>query len=130
MEEVLSAWGCLTETASDGATALTALREAVSSNRSFSLVVLDAQMPEMNGLEVERAIRGSADYGHPEVVLLSSLDSRGEDWATLGLSVRTVCLTKPIRQSALLDALVGIFADAHRDLEEVPAFWCRGVYGN
>jgi signal transduction histidine kinase/DNA-binding response OmpR family regulator len=78
---------------------------------SFDLAILDMQMPEMDGVQLAAAIRKleaerQADRPLP-LVLLSSLG--GRDTARSTEEFQAV-LSKPIRQSALFEALLAIFA--------------------
>ncbi|MBN2560311.1 MAG: response regulator, partial [Phycisphaerae bacterium] len=109
VEEMLNAWGCLTQSASDGPTGLEMLRVATTEGHPFDVVILDVQMPEMDGFEVERTIRADPQYGEPEVVFLSSLGSKS-DWVDKGALSRCTYLMKPIKQSLLLDTLVTVFS--------------------
>jgi signal transduction histidine kinase len=52
----LEAWGCEVAMAADGPSALEELRMAAERGAAFDLVLLDAMMPQMTGLEVARAI--------------------------------------------------------------------------
>ncbi|MBU0717392.1 MAG: response regulator, partial [Planctomycetes bacterium] len=106
--QMLESWGCAPESASGGAEALDKLRSAATEGHPFDLVILDVQMPEMDGFQVEHAICGDSSYGSPDVVFLSSLGGwkapRDQEE-----SPRAVYLTKPIKQSVLLNTLLTIF---------------------
>jgi len=125
---MLESWGCLPESAPDGATALKLLQNAKTNDRPFDLVILDVQMPVMDGFQVERSIRSDASCGDPEVVFLSSLGSeRGS--VKEGQASRTRHLTKPIKQSTFLDTLVEIFApDKMPSAKEIPHKQHPGVH--
>jgi CheY-like chemotaxis protein len=81
----------------------------------FDLSVLDLHMPEMDGVELAEAIRGLTRTGalvpagasELPLILLSSLGTYGKE---IPGDLFAGCLTKPIRASALFDALMGIFA--------------------
>ena len=88
----------------------------------FDLAVLDLQMPEMDGVELAQAIRavgaGSPrPYNALPLILLSSLGGHGRE---IPAGLFAACLTKPIRASALFDALMGVFA-AQRAPAAAPA---------
>lgn len=108
LEEMLGAWGCVTHSAPDGATAIKMLQTATAEGHPLDLVILDVQMPEMDGFEVERTIHSHAGCGDPKVVFLSSIGTKG-NWLDQEVSSRSMYLDKPIKQSLLLDTLVGIF---------------------
>jgi len=55
--------------ATSGATALALLQA-----RAFAVVILDAQMPIMDGFEVARRIRGSRLHATTPIILLTAFD--------------------------------------------------------
>lgn len=61
LAEILTAWGCVVETAADGQEALHRLREG-----HFQLVLTDVVMPRMDGYELYREIQ----VRHPELPVL------------------------------------------------------------
>lgn len=61
LAEILTAWGCLVETASDGEEALQRIR-----GQHFHLVLTDVVMPRMDGYELYREIQ----VRHPELPVL------------------------------------------------------------
>jgi two-component system, sensor histidine kinase and response regulator len=77
---------------------LEAVRAAVSGGTPFDLVLLDYQMPEVDGLGFLRALRADAAIADTRCVVLSSLGDRVEEADVLGVSA---WLTKPVRRSQL-----------------------------
>jgi signal transduction histidine kinase/DNA-binding response OmpR family regulator len=73
----------------------------------FDLAILDLQMPEMDGLMLTREIRKLRDKTSLPIILLTSLGRRETDADDLEYAAY---LTKPLKPSALYDALAGIFA--------------------
>ncbi len=61
LAEILTAWGCVVETASDGEEALHRIRDG-----HFQLVLTDVVMPRMDGYELYREIQ----VRHPELPVL------------------------------------------------------------
>ncbi len=105
---MLSNWGCATATATHGQQALECLQQAQRDAVPFDVVVLDMQMPGMDGFAVERAIREDRTLGDPFIVFLSSIGHLFERDA--GGEPRTAYLSKPIKQAVLHDALVELLA--------------------
>ena len=74
----------------------------------FDIGILDMQMPEMDGLTLAREIRNLETNGnHPPLILLTSMGRReikgiNDEFAAI--------LTKPIKPSALFDALISTFS--------------------
>ncbi len=106
VERMLSAWGCDCESACSGKEALSLLEQTATDGQAFDLVILDVQMPEMDGFEVERTIRSRSALGEPYVVFLSSIGSPSDRLAGLDPEL-TAYLTKPVRQSSLFNTLQG-----------------------
>ncbi len=73
----------------------------------FELAILDLQMPEMDGIILTREMRKLRDPKSLPIILLTSLGRREIDAEDLEFAAY---LTKPIKPSALYDALAGIFA--------------------
>ncbi len=111
LHDVLARWGMHTTTAEDGPSALEAVDTAAAANEPFALVVVDHQMPVMNGLEVITRIRERSDEAAPVLLLLSSV-GQNQDAARLSALGVAASLTKPVRQAVLRDALLSAFGHA------------------
>ena len=70
VREQLRAWGVTVDEAADGAAALERLRAATG--RRYDAALLDMQMPEMDGLELARAIRADPSLASMPLLMLSS----------------------------------------------------------
>ena len=107
--DVLRNWHLLPTAVRDGAAALAAMKAAAAAGEPFSLVLLDAMMPEMDGFALAEEIARHPELAGAALMMLSSGDRRGdaERCRALGL-VRY--LLKPVKQSDLLDALVQALA--------------------
>jgi signal transduction histidine kinase len=71
LNDLLLRWQMLPVETASGADALQALRQAAADGRPFQLVLLDANMPEMDGFEVASRIRGLAEVDGPTIMMLS-----------------------------------------------------------
>ncbi len=81
--------------------------EWVRNGEPFELAILDLQMPEMDGIMLTREIRKLRDEKSLPIILLTSLGRREIGADDLEFAAY---LTKPLKPSALYDALAGIFA--------------------
>ena len=81
--------------------------EWVKSGETFQLAILDLQMPEMDGIMLTREIRKLRDEKSLPIILLTSLGRREIGAEDLEFAAY---LTKPLKPSALYDALARIFA--------------------
>jgi two-component system, sensor histidine kinase and response regulator len=106
LREMLSRWHMRPVVTENGRAALATLEKAARSGKAFSLVLMDGLMPEMDGFEAARLISQNPKLRKLKVILLTSAVQQ-EDAARLSsvMSV-TACLTKPVKQSELLNAIV------------------------
>ena len=100
-------WGMIYEEADSGMKALELLRAAAAQGCPFDLAVLDLMMPEMDGLELARNIKGDPDLAEMHLVLLTSYGQRGDSTVALEAGVAAY-LTKPVRQSQLFNCLAKV----------------------
>jgi signal transduction histidine kinase/AmiR/NasT family two-component response regulator len=109
LQEQFRAWRMEGDCATSGAEALARLTQEAAAGRRFDLVVLDYQMPEMDGLAVVRAIRADPALSGTRVVLLSSFGQRlsPEERRAAGLDAE---LVKPVKQSELFNCLSRVMA--------------------
>jgi signal transduction histidine kinase/CheY-like chemotaxis protein/HPt (histidine-containing phosphotransfer) domain-containing protein len=109
LREQLGSWGCRPVEAAGGRQALALLRGAAGTD-PFRLVLLDLQMPEIDGERTARMIRAEPQVGGVPLVLLSSIGGvRGGAEATRAMGF-AAALTKPVRRSTLLDVIVSVLA--------------------
>ncbi|MBW2040869.1 MAG: response regulator [Deltaproteobacteria bacterium] len=104
LSEMVAQWGMRPETAPDAKTALDLLEKRQKKNRPFSLLITDMIMPVLDGFQFVETIREKKWKNEPVIMLLTSVGHRGD--ATRCRELGIACyLTKPVRQSELLDAV-------------------------
>ncbi|MFZ0911260.1 MAG: response regulator, partial [Candidatus Acidiferrales bacterium] len=103
--KILSRWHTKPIAVESGAKALTVLREGQGLGRNFSLILLDAQMPEMDGFVVAETIKRNPEWGVATIMMLSSAGQRGDAKRCRELGIAAY-LTKPVQQAELLDAVL------------------------
>ncbi len=105
-------WRMRPDAVESGAEAVTAFDTARAAGRPYDVVLLDMQMPGMDGLQTARALRDLAPDRPPVMLMLSSIHREG----TLAHDVReagiATLLYKPTKPSQLYDALIEAF-DSH-----------------
>ena len=111
MKNILRHWGCRFEVAVDGLDGLEMLYEAAQSGDPFRLAILDQEMPDMDGMELGRRIKGDPLLSTTLLVMLTSIGQRG-DAATLEQIGFAGYLHKPVRQTQLYDCLELVLARA------------------
>jgi PAS domain S-box-containing protein len=107
----LNAWGMRPEETSNGPEALLALARAKDIGDPFAAVILDMQMPGMDGEDLARAIKSDDALANTILVLMTSIGQRGDarHMEELGFAGY---LMKPARQSDLFDCLAAVLAGA------------------
>ncbi|HET9909481.1 MAG TPA: response regulator, partial [Anaerolineales bacterium] len=81
--------------------------EWIRESENFDLAILDLQMPEIDGIMLTREIRKLRDEKSLPIILLTSLGRREIGAEDLDFAAY---LIKPLKPSALYDALAGLFA--------------------
>jgi signal transduction histidine kinase/CheY-like chemotaxis protein len=94
--------GAGADTAADGVAALEMLRTAAGWGRPYRFAVIDAGMPEMDGMEVARRIAADPALSATGLVLLLTAAATA---SRLPCPPGVTCLTKPVRVSQLAEAL-------------------------
>jgi two-component system sensor histidine kinase/response regulator len=118
LEEMLASWH-MAPTAVDGAqAALAALQHAPAGGQPFDLIVVDRQMPGVDGIALARRVRRDARFGRTPIVMLMSVgDDPASDCRGLAIDAH---VTKPIKHSDLLDALTTLFQVSTRGARDGP----------
>ena len=109
LEDLLGFWRMAPKAVDSGRAALAALDRAAATSEPFDLVILDSQMPEVDGLTTAREIRNNPRVSKVEIIMLTSGGSCDETITgrQLGFAAH---LTKPVRQSDLHERLQRILA--------------------
>ena len=105
LQEMLTRWGMKPTVVEGGREALAALDQARGSGSPFALVLLDGMMPEMDGFTLAERIRENSELVGATLMMLSSANRREDAARCEELHVASY-LTKPVRQSTLLDAIM------------------------
>ncbi len=104
LEHQTRAWKMQGRSAVNAAQALLMLHEA---SEPYDVAILDAQMPEMDGLSLARAIRADPSLARTRLVMLTSLGRRLDDQELKAVGI-DACLTKPVAGSRLFDCLATV----------------------
>ena len=104
LAETLERWG-MKPTRADGASAaLNALKRASDRGKRFALILMDRKMPEMDGIQLAKEIRGRPELAGARIIMLTA-SGHGEKTVRmkdLGISAG---LPKPVKESDLLDTV-------------------------
>jgi len=123
LEEMLINWEMKPTTVDSGGAMLEAMKRAVASDEPFSLIILDACMPEMDGFALAEQIKQDREFAESIIMMLSSVGLRGDAAHCQDLGISSY-LMKPATQSELLDAILTALGMPSVD-EEQPQFVTR-----
>ncbi len=104
LRQYVEATGISYEEAGNGPAALECIRRARQENRTFQAILLDMEMPDMDGLELAREIRKLPGYEHVLVVLITSRWHLSHQTLARDNALAAV-LTKPLRRVHFLSTL-------------------------
>jgi CheY-like chemotaxis protein/HPt (histidine-containing phosphotransfer) domain-containing protein len=121
LQEMLINWRMRPTVVESGRAALAEMQRAVDAGEPFPLVLLDAMMPEMDGFTLAVEIKKRPEFAGAVLMMLSSAGQPGDGARCRQLGIETY-LTKPIKQSDLLDAILNALnlAFHHDDHHEPP----------
>ena len=102
--EQLTRWQTRPTDVGDGAAALAALADAAAGGRPFQLVLLDGNMPGMDGFAVAEQIRARPDLAGATIMMLTSSGQYGDVARCLDLGI-AAHLTKPVGADELQSAI-------------------------
>jgi len=93
-----------------GRNAIEVVKQAASEGEPYDAVFIDWQMPNMDGIEAARAIRGLGLLHSPKEILVTAY-GREEVLRSASLAEIDEVLIKPVNPSTLFDCVVRAFAD-------------------
>jgi len=105
----VGALGCRSEAVVSGAKALESLRNAQRAGDPYHVILLDMQMPGMDGEQTARAIKSDPAVKDVKIIILTSMGLRG-DAARLESLGCSAYLLKPVKQQMLFDAVVAVLS--------------------
>ena len=101
---MLSRWGMKPTAVDGGRAALQAMEVAKNAGYPFPLILLDGQMPEMDGFTLAEHIHKDPELVNATIMMLTSAGHLGDAARCRELGI-SAYLVKPIRQGELLDAI-------------------------
>ena len=97
---ILKMWGCHFETAENGVVALEKVR-----NNLFDVILMDIQMPVMDGFETTRAIRNGDPKKSKVPIIALTANATQKDFEKCIATGMNDCITKPFTQDDLFKTL-------------------------
>jgi signal transduction histidine kinase/CheY-like chemotaxis protein len=123
----LSNWGMEVVEAADGPTALMTRAASLAEGKAFELIVLDCNMPGMDGFEVAERLHELEQKPSPVLMMLSSVGVRGDGTRCNEVGIGAY-LTKPVDRDELrasIIALLGLSQDAGVSGQLITRHWLR-----
>ena len=116
-KEMLHGWKLKPVLVDDGQKALEVLKNAAIENRKFKLILMDIQMPEMDGFETVKQIREDETIRDSIVIVLTSAGVKGDGKRCRDLGIAAY-LRKPVPSSELLETLLMVMGNGIRKKDE------------
>jgi signal transduction histidine kinase/DNA-binding response OmpR family regulator len=104
LQGMLSRWGMRPTAVEGGRQALLALEIALDTGHPFPLILLDGQMPDMDGFTFADKIRNTPNLVGAAIMMLTSAGHLGDAARCRELGI-SAYLVKPIRQAELLNGI-------------------------
>jgi two-component system sensor histidine kinase/response regulator len=105
LQEVVSRWGMQPAVAGGGAAAIQMIKQERNRGKGFPLILLDANMPEVDGFALARMIRQDPTLAGVAIMMLSSSGLHDDAKRCRELGISTY-LIKPINQIELRQAIL------------------------
>ena len=116
--EQLASWDIKSDAVKDGVEAIMQLKNSVTQNQAYDLILLDFLMPGMNGKELASIISETEDLAHIPIIMLSSCDQPVSNPELKAIGI-TKYLIKPAREARLYEAVVNTL-NASQDISKMP----------
>ena len=111
--EQVTRWHMVPVAVSGGQAALDALTAAAAAGEPFALVLLDANMPDLDGFSVAAEIGSRAELAGATIMMLTSSGHYGDSARCRELGIAAY-LTKPVAQPDLLDSISAVLQGRDR----------------
>ncbi len=109
LAEWLRGWQMDPTAVGDGMAAMDALWHRAANGRPYALVLLDARMPDADGLTVAAMIRERAELAATRIILLTSGERPGDPARIRELRIDAQLL-KPVQQDELLETIYRVMS--------------------
>ncbi len=119
LDEIVTNWGMRPTVVDSAKAALHAMEQALAAGKPYPLALIDFQMPDVDGFGLAEAIKRKPSLGPTMIMMLSSVGQRGDAARCRQIGVQAY-LTKPVRQSVLLEAVLATIAESKQPAEEQP----------
>lgn len=98
-------WGCEPVEAAGGKQALSILRESISSEKKFDLIIIDSEMPVMDGFDLAETIRKIEDFKRIPILMLTNSSNMRDCELSHEFGINKCIIGKPIKYHFLLHSI-------------------------
>jgi two-component system sensor histidine kinase/response regulator len=113
LADLLGSLGFAVSSAASGEEAIQAVSEALEQHRPYEIVLLDWQMPGMDGIEAARHIRAIDGAAGLHLILVTSYAREEAMKAAESVGIKDV-LIKPVNASMLFNVVMQLMLDEHQ----------------
>jgi len=117
MSEYLKTWGSLPVEAASGVEALTLLKDSAQSGKSFTLILLDVQMPGMDGFELAQKIRAIKRLKDIPILIVSSVGNIGDGEKCREIGIEGY-FTKPVKKEDMRKGIISVLGGGIGEKEQ------------
>jgi CheY-like chemotaxis protein/HPt (histidine-containing phosphotransfer) domain-containing protein len=119
LEEIVHSWKMEATGVADGDAALSSMKEADDAGKPFRIAIIDAELPDREGFSLVDRIQNEPRLKTTAIILLTSAGRRPDPVAQRKLGAASY-LTKPIKQSELLNAILSALHSPAEEAEQAP----------
>ncbi len=103
--EILESWEIEADSSGDSFEALRKIHESIEKKKLYDILLLDVEMPEINGIELAKKIKGIEEYKKVPIIMLSSSENREFRKKAEEIGIFHY-LIKPVSRSRLFNAII------------------------
>ncbi len=119
LQQRLTAWEMVADTAEDAAHTLTLMREKVEAGAAYDVVLLDLNLGTIDGFTLAWAITNQPLLASTRLILVTSLGVESDRHACSQVGIRA-SVTKPLKYHTLLNTLAQVMSDTDPRLATCP----------
>ncbi len=124
LDELLRHWGMKPTLADSGQRGMETLQQSNAAGLVFPLILLDSQMPDMDGFTLAKQIKSDPRFEGAIIMMLTSEGQRGDASRCRELRI-SAYLVKPLQQTELLNAILTVLGHAPEATDQQPSLVTR-----
>lgn len=117
IEAYATASGIKCESTSRGASALTAMKQAILIDKPYDVIFVERLLPDMDAFEFARTVQGDSSLAHSKLILVSTFDSAARDDFALRAGF-IEHIAKPVKQQQVISTLANVVSGKPHMMQE------------